>query len=364
MAGIDDDFRARVHEAFRDARRPAGAALFGGSILHTPGQERPALWPEDWRAMNAAAVTTADWLSLSSGGFRFYLPALLLAADSDIGCRIRAQHVLTDGLTDFHCTLDVYFQGSGGSWVDMRSRYLRPLTPAEAGAVVAFLIRCRDDPVIQDDQRRRVEEALANFWLDHARLDQEAFWAAHGRLPRPSRAGPVAHAPPPPDLETLTAAIRAAFTAPYPGDDNLRGSDLGCEPYEVEALYRGCDDWRRLDAAFLDRAGLGFLSAAAFRFYLPAFLLADLGDALMTETPSFHLTHGLDDIGKLNRVNHRLYGERTWFEHVSERFAGFTAEEARAIIGYLSWVSHREGEAHQSIAEAIDNFWLAKAQGS
>ncbi len=359
----DDSFLARLNEAFRQVRRPTDKDLFGGSILHSPGQERPELWPQDWRELNGAAVQDLNWDSLSSDGLRFYLPALLLAGCADSGCSIRAQHVLTDGLLDFHRTLDVRYQGISGSWLQMRRRYLSPLTREQAGVIVEFLIRCRDSAFIQDEQRRRIEEALANFWLDHAGLERDAFWASHGRLPQPSRTGSerIRKLPPPPGLASLKNTIRNAFTAPYPGDDGIRGSDLGREPHEVAALYRNRSEWRVLDAGFLDQAGLGFLSAAAFRFYLPAFLLADLDGALMTETPSFYLSHGLNDVGKVNRVNPRLYTERTWFDHVSDRFAAFTADEAGAILGYLSWIAHHRGDLDGAIAEAVGNFWLSKS---
>jgi hypothetical protein len=362
MAGTaDDSFEARLYHAFRDQRRPAAHELFGGSIMHTPGQERPELWPEDWRGLDTAAVMALDWNSLSTDGFRFYLPALLLAGWTDIGCGIRAQLLLTDGLLDSYRTLKVRFGGIGGSWLQMRSRYLSRLTPEQASMVVEFLLRCRDGAFMQDEQRRRIEEAVANFWLDHAGMEQDAFWRSHGRLPQRAAKAHERPLPKSPDIADLKAEIAGAFTALHPGDDAIRESDLGCEPFEVAALYRGRDDWRILEPAFLDQAGLGFLSAAAFRFYLPAFLLADLDDALMSATPSFYLSHGLDDVGKLNRVNPHMYGERTWFDHISDRFAVFTTAESHAVLGYLLWAAHRDDDMDGTIAEAIENYWMPRA---
>jgi len=60
-------------------------------------------------------------------------------------------------------------------------------------------------------------------------------------------------------------------------------------------------------------------------------------------------------------VNPRLYTERTWFDHVSDRFAAFTADEAGAILGYLSWIAHHRGDLDGTIAEAVGNFWLSKS---
>jgi hypothetical protein len=353
----------RVKTAFTASARPPDTTLFGDDITLSSGNRHPERWPADWRAMDSTTVAAADWNSLSPDGLAYFLPALLLAATTDIGCAIRARMALIDGLTDFYAKLDVRFGGIEGTWLEMRARRWARLRPDQAGLVVDFLLEARDHVATQDDERRRIEEALSNFWLGAAARSAAAFWAAHGRMPKPPA---VTHAPPPaaPEGPALEGEIRAAFTtACYPGDANLRGSDMGCEPYEIEAVYKGRDDWRELDAAFVDRAGLGFLSPEAFRFYLPAFLLADIAGALMTETPWFRLSHGLDDVGKIDRVNPRLYGELTWFEEQSARFAAFTPAEARAVVGYLAFVLARDGDISGTIAQAIDNFWRAKADG-
>ncbi len=166
-------------------------------------------------------------------------------------------------------------------------------------------------------------------------------------LPRAWRPSRTRSAMPSPHLIRVTMGSAEAISAASPVRSRL------CTVNRSE--------WRVLDAGFLDQAGLGFLSAAAFRFYLPAFLLADLDGALTTETPSFYLSHGLNDVGKVNRVNPRLYTERTWFDHVSDRFAAFTADEAGAILGYLSWIAHHRGDLDGAIAEAVGNFWLSKS---
>lgn len=85
------------------------------------------------------------------------------------------------------------------------------------------------------------------------------------------------------DREGLAALIREAFAGvDYPGDWCLRGSNDGTEPYLLEKAFQGRKDWRVLDANFIDSApdgfatALGFLSDEAFRFYLPAYVIADL----------------------------------------------------------------------------------------
>lgn len=84
-------------------------------------------------------------------------------------------------------------------------------------------------------------------------------------------------------IDSLALRISNAFHAVrYPGDGNLAGSSYGEEPAALEREFRGRTDWRELEARFLDQApdgwgsALSFFSARAFRFYLPAYLLADL----------------------------------------------------------------------------------------
>jgi len=170
--------------------------------------------------------------------------------------------------------------------------------------------------------------------------------------------------------EAIKAQIREAFANVwYPGDENLRGSDLGDEPYRLEAEFKGKTDWRTLDAGFIDQApdGLGtalhFFSHAAFRFYLPAYLIADLDGDLERTDPAFALWHGLDDETKDQVVNPRFYGERTWFEIEQERFAVFTEPEAAVIVEYLRWRAEEStwDEEKRNIEAALRNYWVERA---
>ncbi len=79
--------------------------------------------------------------------------------------------------------------------------------------------------------------------------------------------------------------ITAAFGGnPYPGDPFLQGSQEGCEPVEEGGSFVGGQSWQTLEASFLDaQAGaLSFFSEAGFRFYLPAYLIADLNGQQLT----------------------------------------------------------------------------------
>ncbi|MEM7204518.1 MAG: DUF6714 family protein [Planctomycetota bacterium] len=145
----------------------------------------------------------------------------------------------------------------------------------------------------------------------------------------------------------------------------LSNSREGEEPARVEQEFRGKDDWRVLDADFLDlspgglASALSFFSDEAFRFYLPAYLLAHIDDRLRRVDPTFHLTHGLDEASRHKRVNPRRYGERTWFDVATHKFAMFTREQAQAVAAYLQFVHEREPD--ESITQALTSYWSGRA---
>ena len=172
------------------------------------------------------------------------------------------------------------------------------------------------------------------------------------------------------DKESVQAQILQAFEAnEYPGDWCLRGGNEGDEPYLLEQEFRGKADWRTLDPGFIDRVPAGFGSALsffsdeAFRFYLPAYLLADIDDKLYQADPLFHLMHGVDDESRDKRINPRRYGDRTWFDAARCKFAMFLRPEAAAIVAYLSY-KLQSGELFDDdkrrIEQALQNYWLER----
>jgi hypothetical protein len=172
------------------------------------------------------------------------------------------------------------------------------------------------------------------------------------------------------DREAVKAQIRQAFAAAeYPGDWCLRGSSEGDEPYLVEDEFRAKTDWRALDPEFLDCApgglasALSFFSDEAFRFYLPAYLVADLDGRLERVDPVFYLCYGLDEASREGLVNPRRYGRRTWFDEARHKFAMFTRTESAAIVAYLHWRCHAEElpDFGGRIEQALQNYWLERA---
>lgn len=134
--------------------------------------------------------------------------------------------------------------------------------------------------------------------------------------------------------------------------------------------FAGKDDWRTLDAAFLDQApdgyssALSFFSDEAFRFYLPAYLLADMQGALRCTDVAFHLCFGLEDESKDEPVNPRRYGERTWFTEASHRLSVFSQHQAAAIVLYFRYkleTSDLVDFDRPRIEGALRNYWLARA---
>ena len=174
-------------------------------------------------------------------------------------------------------------------------------------------------------------------------------------------------------------AILTAFGGnSYPGDRWLLGSTDGDEPYDEVLPFRGRTDWRALEPAFLDmHAGaLSFFSEAAFRFFLPAYLIADLDETLTHAEPVFHLTHGLYDaqvrvplngrevvrsIGGSALVNPLRYGAMTFYDYHRYRLSIFTREEAGAIVAYLQAVRDRDPFAAENVDAALDGYWRERA---
>lgn len=173
------------------------------------------------------------------------------------------------------------------------------------------------------------------------------------------------------DTEALKTRVRQAFSqVEFPGEWCLRGSNEGDEPYLMEEEFKGKSDWQAIDATFLDQApaglssALSFFSDEAFRFYLPAYLIADIDGLLVSTNPVFHLTHGLTDAARAEKVNPRRYGERTWFEAACHKLAVFDKAQAAAIVTYLEFKRETDEFEREDINQALANFWRHRAAGA
>lgn len=181
--------------------------------------------------------------------------------------------------------------------------------------------------------------------------------------------------------EAVIKAILDAFGSnEYPGDDYLQGSFEGSEPYEEIAAFKGKTDWKDIDGQMLDAhySALNFFSEAGLRFYLPAYMIADLKGELKTADPLFVLVHGFSDVlvehqvknqvferktGKTAFVNPRRYGGMTFYDYARFRLSIFTREESKALISYLLY--RRDSDPYQIEKEQIDAalnlYWYERA---
>jgi hypothetical protein len=182
--------------------------------------------------------------------------------------------------------------------------------------------------------------------------------------------------------EAVIEEIRSAFGGNvHPGGRFLQGSFEGCEPYDEVGPFENEEDWRSIDAGFLDghANALSFFSEAGFRFFLPAYLLSDLRGQLQTADPLFHVTHGFSDWttevpagertfvirhGRSAFVNPRRYGAMTSHDYARYRLSVFTREEANAIVAYLQFKRDSDPDIidRQVIEAALDSFWLERAR--
>ncbi len=181
--------------------------------------------------------------------------------------------------------------------------------------------------------------------------------------------------------ERVIKNIRDAFAAnDYPGDQYLQGSFEGCEPAEEAGPFQGLKEWQTVEPAFLDAhaAALSFFSEAGLRFFLPAYLIADLQNRLLYADPLFQLTHGFFDgptespiaafslprSGKVALLNPRRYGAMTFYDYARYRLSIFTREEAAAIVTYLKYKRDVADSSFEKdgIEAALKLFWLERAQ--
>ncbi len=170
------------------------------------------------------------------------------------------------------------------------------------------------------------------------------------------------------ELDNLRKLIIEAFADVEPPPywaivDSMEGS----EPYETQEAFKDKTDWTKLDADWLDRAptgggdALSFFSDEAFRYYLPAYMIAAAEGKFERVEPTFHLYHGLVKKSCEEKVNPRRYGDRTWHDEALHQFSVFTPRQCSAILAYLRYEADRDEIKKPSIDEAIASYWGARA---
>lgn len=180
------------------------------------------------------------------------------------------------------------------------------------------------------------------------------------------RHGPDAVAP---AADAIVAELKAAFPALreerfVPMVNSVQGD----EPLQVAADFGDKNDWTVLSPVWLDATpgglatALSFLSDAAIRFYIPAYLAADLSGALQRADPAFALVHGFDDMSRDRRIWPRK--PDTWTDFSRARWDGLTPSQVLAVVHYLEWRVARGGvNVEWDIGEALAAYWYPRAAG-
>ncbi len=170
-------------------------------------------------------------------------------------------------------------------------------------------------------------------------------------------------------MKELVSRIEQAFAEViYPGDDNLTDSTYGEEPAALIEDFRGKMDWRDLDAEFLNQApdgwgsALSFFSGAALRFYLPAYLIADIQGELETPDPMVRLCWHVTPAGERKKLA-KVWGGGTMGEHARAEFGLFNEQQVSVIVAYLWWKLESLGGYDPTIEQALENYWLVREAG-
>ena len=171
-----------------------------------------------------------------------------------------------------------------------------------------------------------------------------------------------------PSVAAVERQLRSAFASVEPPPPwALVDGEEGDEPLRVAKAFKGRKRWAKVPAKVLDEApdglasALSFFSDEAFRFFLPAYLVADVRGRLERVDPVFHLTQGLTKDTRDERINPRRYGERTWLDAARYRFSVFTKPQAAAIVGYLRLRAARASVDRKEIEQALACYWTGRA---
>ena len=157
---------------------------------------------------------------------------------------------------------------------------------------------------------------------------------------------------------------------------------MAASPPKSIAPLLGVTDWSQVPADVLDAQfeALSFLSEGGFRFFLPAYLVADVEDRLSSADPVFHVTSGFSDtvvrlptrsgfyektIGRSALLNPRRYGAIRFFDYARHRLSVFAREEAKAIVTYLEYRRDTDpgGPEVRQIVAALGHVLAAAGRG-
>ncbi len=167
-------------------------------------------------------------------------------------------------------------------------------------------------------------------------------------------------------MNALIPKIELAFSdVTYPGDEDLTDSTYGEEPAALVEDFRGKVNWQDLTAEFLDQApdgwgsALSFFSNNALRFYLPAYLIADIRGQLKTSDPAIRLCMFLTPQGEKQKVA-KIWGGGTMGARAHAEFDSYDRQKVSIIVAYLWWKLESLGGHDLTIEQALENYWLTR----
>jgi len=144
--------------------------------------------------------------------------------------------------------------------------------------------------------------------------------------------------------ESLREITEAFADIPYPGDDRMIANPEHArecpECSAVASVFRG-RNWRELTPEFVSSQGsdIGFLSPDAFRYFLPAYLVAGIDD--------FTIASVVLGVGYLTRpepedCDDRFMTFEERIQYFNERISGISKRQARAIVSFLEYIKLTE----------------------
>ena len=366
-----DRLRDQIVTAFAATRPSEPADL---ALLPEPAEDEERHLELELQGRPWTALDRDFWLqwwpsfgSLFPASYRYYLPSLLLQSLDEPP----EEWELVSGTLS---VLTPSFRRLHDLGRDKRFEYQTSLMTLEQRAAICSFLGLL---LTMLEWRIRSAKALKFGWnqIDHPALKQcREFYDGlhHYAYPLIEDA----------DQRQLVDTIRDAFRErPYPGDDQLCGSDYGDEPAEYALEFKGLD-WRTLHPEFLSyhSAALSFFADEGFAYLLPAFMIADVLGEAGNADPVFHLTHGLYEepslgLTSLNPAVLQASGlapdelewlqesiqqpsTTDWHAYAMRRFAGFRQQERQAIIRYLEYrAAHAWDFEAKKISAALDSYW-------
>jgi hypothetical protein len=185
----------------------------------------------------------------------------------------------------------------------------------------------------------------------------------------------------------LIKIIKEAFISEeYPGDNNLAYSDNGC--FDVEEIKQNFTGklWHALDKDFLlkNRESIYFFSKAAFKYYIPAFMLAtiqyyddmdDLPDRIIgvfllpEKEDIIEMSKKLKSFPQIEGIKTINYGEYDAYiktslqsfeetrEYFFEKANEFNKGQRNAIKMYLEYMEKYQDDLYNDPKVALERYW-------